>query len=100
MERTKGHDWKPLPGEPVPFLSEVPPEIAQLFQRMAEFDIVRTLPPESIVYQHARESLVANGAFVPTVIQVEEVILPTFPSLDLGIPLEIPVIPLLEREMK
>lgn len=98
MERIKGHDWKPLPGEPVPFLSEVPPDIAALFQRMAEFDIVRTLPPESTVYQHARESLIANGAFVPTVTQVDEIILPELALRPEMAPL--PLFPLLEKEVK
>jgi hypothetical protein len=63
MERQRGHDWSPLPGEPIPIAQQTPGDIDILFQRMALFEIVRTLPKESLVYQWAYEELTENGAF-------------------------------------
>lgn len=63
MEYLKGHDWKLIPGEPIPVEQQTPGDIDMLFQRMALFEIVRTLPSSSTIYQWAYGELKENGAF-------------------------------------
>lgn len=73
MIERKGHDWSPQPGDPIPIAQQTPGDIELLFRRMEQFEIIKSIPSCSTVYQFAMDELLANGAFQANVIMIDNI---------------------------